>query len=121
MSFRKNLYSHEIGEKFGGDEFSVVLQPRSLLFFSDHIYTKYKHGIEAGTELQCIGDYGRCLNTHLINMTEKEKVRVDYRNYLSLSILIFMLSLNKMLMNPDIIITLVKNPFPKVNSMINLD
>ena len=100
MSFRPNLRSHEIGELFGGDEISVVLQPRSLLFFAEDLYTQYMHGIapceqqsfttaaaastatvtaaaaavEAAATTQRVGDYGLCLNKHLAGDLDDEDI-----------------------------------------------
>lgn len=47
MSFRHRLRTEEVGEKFGGDVFSVVLEPGSVLVFRDAVYSHYMHGIEA--------------------------------------------------------------------------
>jgi hypothetical protein len=62
MTFRRRVSTAEIGAAREGDEgrhsdtspnssdsgvLSVVLRPRSVLFFSDEVYSHYMHGIEA--------------------------------------------------------------------------
>jgi alkylated DNA repair protein alkB family protein 6 len=55
MTFRKRLLSHEIGVEYEGDLFSVLLQPQSLLVFSDTLYTDYMHGIISDVTYDTIG------------------------------------------------------------------
>jgi alkylated DNA repair protein alkB family protein 6 len=74
MSFRHNLKTDEIGHKFGGDLFSLVLRPRSLLVFADSIYRSYMHGIEDDVHEQTVGDYGECLNLDASGAFLGEKV-----------------------------------------------
>lgn len=58
MTFRRRVATAEIGAQTEEDippsdslprEFSVVLRPRSVLFFSEEVYSHYMHGIEAVT------------------------------------------------------------------------
>lgn len=54
MTFRRNLKPEEIGNEYGGDVFSVVLEPRSLLVFEDLIYNDYMHGIASDVTKEVI-------------------------------------------------------------------
>ena len=55
MTFRKRLESSLIGTEYNGDLFSVVLKPRSLLVFTDDIYTHYMHGIHSNVNYDIVG------------------------------------------------------------------
>jgi hypothetical protein len=83
MTFRRRVSTAEIGAAREGDEgrhsdaspnstdsgvLSVVLRPRSVLFFSDEVYSHYMHGIEAVSgrlpPLRAQGEEGGCLSTN---------------------------------------------------------
>ena len=55
MTFRKRLESSLIGSEYNGDLFSVVLKPRSLLVFTDDVYTQYMHGIINNADYDIVG------------------------------------------------------------------
>eukprot|EP01038_Epipyxis_sp_PR26KG_P010254 gene10254-13791_t len=68
MSFRPNLSTNEIGTGiFSGDLFNVILEPRSLLIFSDSVYSEFMHGIASECPIQNISDYGKCVNIDKIS------------------------------------------------------
>lgn len=70
MTFRHKLESHDIGHHRSEDIFSVVLQPRSLLIFSDYIYSMFMHGIADGVTSEIVGCTAPCLNMHLAGVEE---------------------------------------------------
>lgn len=75
ISFRKKLESHEIGDKFDGDLFSIVLRSCGLLYFHGDAYTKYMHGIAAEPSArQAVGDYGQSLNAVMLGLTSTDMV-----------------------------------------------
>ncbi len=76
MTFRRNLASSEIGEKFSGDLFSVLLRRRSLLVFTRAVYSDHMHGIETGRDTQIVGENGcECINKEVVNVTDGDMVR----------------------------------------------
>lgn len=69
MTFRKRLDPSQIGIEYGGDLFSVVLEPNSLLVFSESIYTDYMHGIASGVAAESVDFKGvNCLNKHIVGI-----------------------------------------------------
>ena len=73
MTFKKKLESHDIGNGDMGDVFSVVLQPRSLLVFTDSVYSNFMHGIGCGTS-DIVGASAPCLNMAQAAVSEGEEV-----------------------------------------------
>ena len=78
LTFRRKLGSHEIGEVDSKDIYSVVLEPRSLLVFSNDLYDNYLHGIDTETQGKVLEgmrdnridqsiDKVICMNKHLCN------------------------------------------------------
>jgi hypothetical protein len=80
-------------------QLQVVLQPRSLLFFSEDLYTHYMHGIESSATAttnayanaetdskatQRVGDHGPCLNKHLVGMKDGDSVSRGVRTSLTM-------------------------------------
>lgn len=77
MTFRKKLLAHEIGLIENKDLLQVVLQPRSLLVFTDDAYINYMHGINADEEVQVVGvDDIQVLNLDKSNTRMNEVVRL---------------------------------------------
>lgn len=73
MTFKNKLESHDIGCGDAGDVFSVVLQPRSLLVFTDSIYTHFMHGIDSGMS-HIVGASAPCLNMVQAVVSEDDEV-----------------------------------------------
>eukprot|EP01035_Chromulina_nebulosa_P019068 gene19068-24890_t len=84
MTFRQKLASHEIGEHYGGDLFSVFLQPRSLLMFSDDAYHFYQHGIAADCVDLTIGENIECVNSEQANVKYGDKFSRGERTSLTI-------------------------------------
>lgn len=79
MTFRYNLQPSEIGVKFSGDVFSVVLRRRSLLYFGRDVYSAFMHGIATDTDVQVVGSGNDgspcvCVNKSLACMEDGDKV-----------------------------------------------
>ena len=74
MTFRHKLESHEIGGGNNADVFTVLLQPRSLLIFSNQIYTHFMHGIACGVGHEIVGETAPCLNMELAGVVEGHEV-----------------------------------------------
>lgn len=84
MTFRKRLHASQIGVEYEGDLFSILLQPLSLLVFSDDIYSEYMHGIH-DVESEVVGANGvACLNKELAGVSDGDVIERDDR--LSLTI-----------------------------------
>ena len=83
MTFRHKLESYEVGQCSDRDVFSVVLEPRSLLIFSDSIYSTFMHGIADGVTSEMVGSTAPCLNMHLAGVEEGHKVSVASEVYIS--------------------------------------
>jgi alkylated DNA repair protein alkB homolog 6 len=73
MTFKKKLESHDIGSGDMGDVFSVVLQPRSLLVFTDSVYSHFMHGIDCRTR-DIVGASAPCWNMAQAAVSEGEEV-----------------------------------------------
>lgn len=75
MTFRRRLQAAQIGVEYEGDLFSVLLQPRSLLVFSDAIYSEYMHGIH-DVECDVVGADGKvpCLNRELAGKNDGDVI-----------------------------------------------
>ena len=77
MTFRSNLSPSEIGEKYGGDLFSVLLRRRSLLVFSKDVYSQLLHGIEPDKEEIVIGwNDCECVNKEVAGVEDGDTVRL---------------------------------------------
>ena len=74
MTFRRKLESQDVGGGNSGDVFSVLLQPRSLLVFSDTIYSLFMHGIADGKDTEVVGGTAPCVNMELAGVTEGQEV-----------------------------------------------
>lgn len=82
MTFRRRLKPESIGcdssnssgdigvSGNSADEFSVVLQPRSLLIFCKSVYSDMLHGISDSAAFQTVGGTCPCLNTALAGVAE---------------------------------------------------
>ena len=78
MTFRHKLESYEVGHFSDQDIFSVLLEPRSLLIFSDSIYSTFTHGIADGVTCEIVGSTAPCLNMHLARVEEGHKVLFSF-------------------------------------------
>jgi alkylated DNA repair protein alkB homolog 6 len=76
MTFKPNLKSSEIGIKSQSDVLSVYLERRSLLIFTDDLYTHFLHGIyENATPI--IEEYAPCVNLHMVQKRGSEQVSLN--------------------------------------------
>jgi alkylated DNA repair protein alkB homolog 6 len=73
MTFKKKLESRSIGNGDMGDVFSVLLQPRSLLVFTDTVYSHFMHGIDCGMS-DIVGASAPCWNMAQAAVSEGEEV-----------------------------------------------
>lgn len=74
MTFRRRLQSSQIGVAYEGDLFSILLQPNSLLVFSDELYIDYMHGIH-DVESETVGADGvTCLNKDVAGVQDGEVI-----------------------------------------------
>lgn len=75
ITFRKNLEPCQIGVEYGGDLFSLLLQPRSLLVFCKDVYRDYMHGIAASQDMEVVGGNGVvCLNSHICGVEDGHEI-----------------------------------------------
>jgi alkylated DNA repair protein alkB family protein 6 len=77
MSFKPKLSPSQIGILSDGDVLSVVLQPRSLLIFSDDLYNHHMHGIYPNESVQTVGQRGDCVNLLPSGYSKDDKVRTN--------------------------------------------
>jgi alkylated DNA repair protein alkB family protein 6 len=73
LTFKPKLAPAEIGLKSDEDVISVVLEPKSLLIFSDDLYDSYMHGIYA-QPLHIVGRNGTCVNLHHTGLQDGDEV-----------------------------------------------
>ena len=65
MTFRPRLSAEELQTSSAIDEFSVLLRPRSLLVFTDAVYSDMMHGIADSAPVETIGATCPCINKAL--------------------------------------------------------
>lgn len=73
MTFKPKLHSVDIGVQSDSDVLSVCLRARSLLIFSEDLYTSFMHGIYENPEPEVNGIV-HCANLMLSNASLGEKV-----------------------------------------------
>lgn len=83
MTFRPNLRPYEIGYVDGSDVAALILRPRSLLIFSDTIYSEYMHGIEP-VLVDIISENPPCLNLTEARVTVGDEIPRSTRTSLTL-------------------------------------
>lgn len=83
MTFRKRLSSSQIGVEEQEEVFCVLLQPRSVLIFSDEAYTHHLHGIDESSRHAL--DSSPCVNAHVVGGAQSGFIhRTDTRLSLTL-------------------------------------
>ena len=67
MTFRSRIIS-------SNDEFSLLLRPRSLLVFTEYVYSEMMHGIYDGVTSEKIGETCPCINMELAGVSEGDQI-----------------------------------------------
>ena len=65
------------------DEFSLVLRPRSLLVFTEKVYSDMMHGIYDGVTNEKVGDTCPCINMELAGIAEGDYIERGLRTSLT--------------------------------------
>jgi alkylated DNA repair protein alkB family protein 6 len=81
MTFKPKLSTEEIGIKSDADVISIVLQPRSLLVFSEELYDVFLHGISADP-IHTVGETAPCVNLGICGLNNGDKVRNTRLNHI---------------------------------------
>lgn len=65
------------------DEFSLVLRPRSLLVFTEKVYSDMMHGIYDGVTSEKVGDNCPCINMELAGVSKGDTIERGLRTSLT--------------------------------------
>jgi len=84
MTFRRRLTAEQLHTTDARDDvFSVLLRPRSLLVFTDAVYSDMLHGIADNSPVETVGATCPCVNTLLAGAADGDRIERARRTSLT--------------------------------------